>query len=70
MEYWNTGIMGKKRQKKVIGEQYEKCRYIIFSASVLLPLFKPNIPSFSPSRRIYEPEASIPTFHSLNSNQE
>ena len=30
------------------------------------PLFIPNIPFFSPSRRLYEPEATIPPFHSVS----
>ena len=33
------------------------------------PLFIPNIPFFSPSRRLYEPEANIPLFHWLSNGK-
>jgi hypothetical protein len=30
------------------------------------PLLIPNIPFFSPIRKLYEPEATIPLFHGLS----
>ena len=33
------------------------------------PLFIPNIPFISPSRRLYEPEATIPLFHWVSNDK-
>jgi hypothetical protein len=34
------------------------------------PLFMPDIPFFSPIRRLYEPEAIIPLFHGLSDGKD
>ncbi len=58
LEFWNSNIAEYRRFKK--GSFIHS-----FKVRNLTP-FTPNIPLFSPSRRIYEPEAGIPVFqHSM-----
>jgi hypothetical protein len=61
MEQWNSGIMGSGIMQCWIngfatGGIDEKFK-------MATSLLKTNIPTFSPRRRLYEPEAIIPLFH-------
>jgi hypothetical protein len=61
MEQWNSGIMGSGRMQCWIngpatGGIDDKIKMAVI-------LWKTNIPAFSPRRRLYEPEATIPVFH-------
>ena len=65
MEYWRVGILGLAeldlfymdgKDQKIKSEYH--------------PLLMPNIPFFSPIRRLYEPEASIPLFYGFSDGQD
>jgi len=61
MENWNSGKMGSGiMQCWVNGPDTGGNGDKIKMAYILL---ETNIPTFSPSRRRYEPEATIPLFH-------
>jgi len=61
MEQWNSGIMGSGiMQCWINGPATGGIEGKIIMAIILL---KTNIPAFSPRRRLYEPEATIPLFH-------
>jgi hypothetical protein len=61
MEQWKSGIIGSGIMQcwingPTIGGIDDKIKIAII-------LLKTNIPAFSPRRRLYEPEATIPLFH-------
>jgi hypothetical protein len=61
MEQWNGGVMGSGiMQCWINGPATGGIDDKIKMAIILL---KTNIPTFSPRRRLYEPEANIPLFH-------
>jgi hypothetical protein len=64
MEYWNVGILGMAELDLFYVDGRDQK---IKSDQKLLLI--PNIPFFSPIRRLYEPEASIPLFHGFSNGQ-
>jgi len=61
MEKWKSGIIGSEMMQCWInGPTTSGIDDKIKMAIILL---KTNIPAFSPRRRLYEPEATIPLFH-------
>jgi hypothetical protein len=61
MEYWNTEV---PRLRNEIYFYMDDTDQKIKSGHH--PLLIPNIPIFSPRRRLYEPVATIPLFHCLS----
>jgi hypothetical protein len=60
MEQWNSGIMDSGIMQCWINGPAGGIDDKIQMANILL---KTNIPTFSPRRRLYEPEAVVPLFH-------
>jgi hypothetical protein len=64
MEYWNAGILGLAEFDLLFIDGTEQK-----IKSDHHPLLILNIPFFSPIRRLYEPEATIPLFHGFSDDQ-
>jgi hypothetical protein len=67
MGYWNNGILEYWVWRNVIYFNIDDTDQKLKSGHH--PLFIPNIPIFSPRRRLYEPEATIPIFHWLSNGK-